>query len=250
MESETTSSQSQAAGITPAELWALIPVKALKLAKQRLKEYLGSLREGFTLAMFEDVLAAVAASRAVTRVVVVTPDARIADMAKQRGITLVQDGAAVGMNAAIGLGVTAIRGMGGQRVVILPADLPLLTGDELDRLAEAFAQQGGGTDREAIGINPSTDRGGTNCFFLDAGKPFSFHYGTGSFSQHRNSAEAHQRKVIALVSPAESLDIDEPSDIGEFLAFCAHHPQFKETQTWKFLRSCERLGPTVSNLES
>jgi len=241
MESETTSSQSQAAGITPAELWALIPVKALNLAKQRLKEYLGPLREGFTLAMFEDVLAAVAASRAVTRVVVVTPDARIADMAKQRGITLVEDGAAVGMNAAIGLGVAAIRGMGGQRVVILPADLPLLTGDELDRLAEVFAQQGGGTDREAIGINPSTDRGGTNCFFLDAGKPFTFQYGTVSFTQHRNSAEAHHRKVIDLVSPAVSLDIDEPRDIGEFLAFCARQPQFRETQTWKFLHSCDRL---------
>lgn len=249
MESETTSSQSQAAGITPVELWALIPVKALPLAKQRLKEYLGPLREGFTLAMFEDVMAAVTVSRAVTRVVVVTPDARIAHLTKQRGITLVEDGGAVGMNAAIGLGVAAISGMGGQRVVILPADLPLLTGDELDCLAEAFAQQGGGADRAAIGINPSTDRGGTNCFFLDAGKPFTFQYGTGSFNLHRNSAEAHHRKVIDLVSPAVSLDIDEPRDISEFLAFCARHPQFRETQTWKFLHSCDRLGPTVLNLE-
>lgn len=235
--------------MAPAELWALIPLKALPLAKQRLKEYLGAQRPGFTLAMFQDVLAAVVASRAVTRVVVVTPDARVARMAKQRGFTLVEDGAAAGMNAAISLGVAAIRSMGGQRVVILPADLPLLTGDELDRLVEAFARQGGGTDREAIGINPSTDRGGTNCLFLDTGKPFTFQYGTGSFMLHRNSAGAQHRKLIDLVSPAVSLDIDEPRDIGEFLAFCARHPQFRETRTWKFLQRCDRLAPAVTNLE-
>ncbi len=249
MESETTSSQSQAESITSAELWALIPVKALLLAKQRLKECLGPLREGFTLAMLQDVLAAVAASRAVTRVVVVTADARVADMARQHGIMVVADGGVVGMNAAIDLAVAAILSKGGRRVVILPADLPLLTGVELDRLAAAFAQQGGGSDRAAIGINPATDRGGTNCLFLDTDRPFTFQYGPGSFTLHRNSAAAHHRKVIALVSPAVSLDIDEPGDIGEFLAFCARHPQFRETQTWKFLHSCDRLGPTVLNLE-
>ena len=194
------------------------------------------------LAMLKDVLAAVTASRTVTSTAIVTPDPQVAGMAGWRGITVIEEEGSGGMNAAIGLGVAKICSLGGRRMVILPADLPLLTGDELDRLVQAYSRQVNDGDGQAIGITPSTDGGGTNCLFMDSCSPITFQYGPGSFKLHRSDAEKHRRKVISLASPVVSMDIDEPGDIDEFLVFCEHHPEFKVTETWRFLQSCDRQG--------
>jgi 2-phospho-L-lactate guanylyltransferase len=241
--------QPQSAACGPAQLWALIPVKALPQAKQRLKDCLGKEREAFTLAMFEDVLAAVEQSRSVRRAVVVTADAHVARLAGQRGIMVVEERGSLGMNAAIGLAVAEIRAQGDRPLVILPADVPLLTGAELDRLAAAYFEHGGGSGHEAIGLSPSARRDGTNCLFLYTDRPFDFSYGQDSYALHRSRAAAQQRLVVSIDSPAVSLDIDQPRDIAEFLAFCARHPRFEATATWKFLASLKRPGQVALNLE-
>ena len=68
------------------DLWALVPVKALEGAKQRLKNCLGADREGFTIAMLKDVLAALSESKEVSHITVVTDDPRVAAIAKQGGL--------------------------------------------------------------------------------------------------------------------------------------------------------------------
>ena len=59
-----------------APTYAIVPVKALALAKRRLAPVLpDAARRRLVLAMLEDVLAAIAGVREIERVVVVTPDA-------------------------------------------------------------------------------------------------------------------------------------------------------------------------------
>ena len=53
-------------------LWALVPVKALGRAKQRLKNCMGEDRAGLTVAMLKDVLAALSESKEISHIVVVT----------------------------------------------------------------------------------------------------------------------------------------------------------------------------------
>jgi 2-phospho-L-lactate guanylyltransferase len=223
-------------------LWALVPVKALTDAKQRLKDCLGEDREGFTVAMLQDVLAALIDSKEVSQVVVVTADDRVAAIAEQAGLLVIDENGSKGMNAAIDLGVEAIRNRGGQRVVILPADIPLMTAAEFDRVAADFEHQGRIEGNDFIGINPSTYRGGTNCIFLNTQQAFTFHYGPDSFSLHRDCAKRHRHRPISLYSPTISLDIDEERDLDALLAFCVRNPEFKETQTWKFLLNTGRTS--------
>ncbi|MSQ97738.1 MAG: 2-phospho-L-lactate guanylyltransferase [Xanthomonadales bacterium] len=219
-------------------LWALVPVKALTMAKQRLQQYFGPKREDFAFAMLKDVLDALVASKAVSGIAIVTADPRVAELALQRGLLLVQEHGNCDMNAAIALGVEAIRQNGGRRLVIIHSDIPLVTGTELDRLAGIFLARAVSCAGEMIGISPSADRGGTNCLFLDAGQPFEFCYGPDSFALHCASAGSRHADVVLLESLTVGMDVDEPGDLGILLEYYRHNEEFQHTATWKFL--CDR----------
>ena len=114
--------------------WALVPVKGLGDAKQRLDATLGADRRGITLAMLNDVLGALGDSSRVEQTAVVTADPDVASVARGLGAVVVDEIEAVGMNAAVRLGIEHILKLNGSHVVVLPADIPLAAGAELDRL--------------------------------------------------------------------------------------------------------------------
>jgi len=215
------------------------------MAKQRLQQYFGPGREDFALAMLKDVLDALDASKTVSGIAIVTADPRVAELARQRGLLLVEENGNCDMNAAIALGVEAIRHNGGRRLVIIHSDIPLLTGTELDRLAGIFLDQAGSCAGEMIGISPSTDRGGTNCLFLDARQAFEFCYGPDSFALHCARADSRQAQVVILDSLTISMDIDEPGDVEKLLVYYRQHAEFQQTETWKLLHSRNRQRPTL-----
>ena len=65
---------------------ALIPVKKLEESKSRLLSSLPSeTRQALTLAMLEDLIEALSASREITRIAVTTPDSTVAEHAKAAG---------------------------------------------------------------------------------------------------------------------------------------------------------------------
>jgi len=218
-------------------LWALIPVKNLAAAKQRLKDRLGLHREEFVLAMLSDVLAAVADSRAIAGTAVVTSDPRVATLAAEQGLTVVEERGSEGLNAAIDQGVAAIRRMGATGVVVLPSDIPLLSGSELDRLIDTFEREAGGHPDHAIGMTAAAEGGGTNFLVTGILRDFAFQYGPDSYMIHSERAKADRRVVISMDSPAVSLDIDEPRQLSELLDFCARNVEFQRTQSWNFLHN-------------
>ena len=217
-------------------LWALVPVKVLAGAKRRLKPCLGPDRVGFTLAMFEDVLNALAHSNKMTHAAVVTADSRVADIAANRGLRVIDEIESKGMNAAIDLGIDAIRRMGGHRVVILPADIPLVTGREIDRLLHALEVEQTAGGNSVIGLGPSANGRGTNFLYLDTGREFQTRYGRNSYRLHREGALESQHRPITLHSRNLSIDIDRERDLQEFISLCLLNPRHQDTESWKFLR--------------
>jgi 2-phospho-L-lactate guanylyltransferase len=217
-------------------LWALVPVKALERAKQRLKNCLGQDRKGLTVAMLKDVLAALSGSKEVSHIAVVTSDSRVAAITKQRGLMVVDEVESKGMNEALELGREVIRRMGGRRMVIVPADIPLLTGPETDRVLRELQIQRQAWRDGVTGIGPSKDRGGTNFLCIETGQPFPLLYGPDSYRRHRECAIEHGSQPLTLQSATISLDIDEDKDLDEFITFCLLNPEYQKTETWQFLR--------------
>ena len=219
-----------------ADLWALIPVKDLGSAKQRLRKYLGADRKAFTVAMLKDVLAALVESKEISQTAVVTADPRVAAIAKQAGAQVVDEVETKGMNEALELGFDAIRRMGGQRIAIIPADIPLMTGTEADQLLQQLRLQRQARSDGVTGIGPSKDFDGTNFLCFETSRPIPLMFGRDSYRRHRKSAMKIGSQPILLKSPTISLDIDESKDMDAFITFCLSNPEYQKTRTWQFLQ--------------
>jgi len=213
----------------------LVPVKVLARSKQRLKPCLGKKRQGLTLAMLQDVLQALLASREVERVAVVTADAAVRKLALESGALVVSEAGASGMCEAIGKGLEAVRQSGGRQVAIVHADIPLLTGAEVDRLLREYHRQRRAADAGLVAAAPAHDRNGTNLLVFDSGRPFPLKYGPDSFRLHREAAQAAGRRFITLESAALALDIDDEQDLEHFVAVCQSDPVCRATASWRYL---------------
>ena len=222
--------------------WALVPVKNLDSAKQRLGACLGADRAGFTLAMLEDVLIALNDSRKVRRVAIVTADTQVAEMGKAYGAVLINEVFPDGMNQAIHLGMETLRKLGARRVLVIPADVPLATGAEIDRLMLELELQRALTGNPAIGIGPSADQNGTNFLCLPTGCHFEFHYGHDSYRQHQGEGMANALTPVALMSSTLARDIDHAQDVYDLIALCKQDPAWQHTRSWAFLQQAVKSG--------
>lgn len=223
-------------------LWALVPVKGLGDAKQRLDTTLGPDRRGITLAMLNDVLVAVADSNRIEQVAVVTADAEVASVASGLGALVVDEIKGGGMNTAIRLGIEQIHQLSGRHVVILPADIPLATGVELDRLMLQLQAEQLAGGNSVVGITASADGRGTNLLCVETSRDFETCYGPNSYSLHLERALQSSCRSVVLDSSALSLDIDSRADLQRFIQTCLAEPRFQATETWKFLRVTDLLG--------
>ena len=91
------------------QMWAVVPVKRLAAAKQRLAGALGPRREEFAFLLACRTMDILRGSGLFTSVIVVTPDPRVAGAAQARGV-LVADDEDISLNDACSLGLrTAVQ---------------------------------------------------------------------------------------------------------------------------------------------
>src|SRR5947208_7440269 len=84
------------------KIWAVVPVKESRHAKQRLSRVLdAAARQQLALAMFEDVMDALAASTHLSGILVPTIDPAAARIAIERGARVIEEGACAGHTAAV-----------------------------------------------------------------------------------------------------------------------------------------------------
>lgn len=188
--------------------WALIPVKPRGLGKTRLDPALGPWeREQLVVAMFHHVLETVHSSPGVDRICVLG--------AQRPGIgrkaTVLPDHG-TDLNAALASGLAVcVAAAQPDRILVLPADLPCLTADDVERLARL--------PDGVMGIAPDRHGTGTNALSLptQAGAWFPFAFGEGSFARHRKLGLDMGMAVMPVHSPGLSRDIDEPADLPDAL---------------------------------
>lgn len=205
---------------------ALLPVKRLDRAKGRLAELLSPAeREQLALATLRTVLAAL--EDAGMKALILTPDAEHLREALGGNAEILQEEpeAARGLNPQLERAVTRLLEAGGlAELLILHADLPLASGDELRRLAAAEPRA------NTVTMVRSRD-GGTNAMLMRPPGRFPLAYGTGSFAKHEMAARAAGMSVAAVESEALSLDLDTPPDLGALLAI----PGGRQTRAGRLL---------------
>jgi 2-phospho-L-lactate/phosphoenolpyruvate guanylyltransferase len=187
-------------GPSPAPaLLAALPLKPFAAAKGRLD---GVLDPPARAALSREAAGRVAqaCAGAGLPVAVVTSDSEVAAWARGMGLEIVPEPPGGGLDGAAWAAAEVALSRG-QAWCIVHGDLPLLTPDDVDRVARAF------WPGRAV-LAPSRN-GGTNLFA--AGVPLPFAYGPRSFSRHLFAARHLEHGVVVTVGTA--LDLDTPEDL-------------------------------------
>ncbi|MGV0034162.1 MAG: 2-phospho-L-lactate guanylyltransferase [Candidatus Azotimanducaceae bacterium WSBS_2022_MAG_OTU7] len=194
---------------------AVIPIKQLEDAKQRLSGLLNSVeRMRLFQAMVEDVLTAVEACTYIDSIVVVTDDQAVAELARSFGADIRPEPETPGLIEAVTETGKQLAAEGVGCMLFLPGDVPLVTPEELDIVLEGF----GGSDQSEFMIVPASDLGGSNCIACSPPDCMSFGFGIDSFRKHLGLARGLGIDPQVAMLPGIGLDIDTPSDITELLA--------------------------------
>jgi FO synthase len=199
---------------------AIVPVKRLTAAKQRLASFLGDRRAQFAFLMAVRVLRALSKTRLLAATVVVTSDSTIDSEARLLGATVVQDHDAE-LNAAIQLGVEAAVQQGAEICLVLPADLACISTESIDELVKEFLRERTVRGDRTVALVRCKDGSGTNFLAFDCRHPPQLAFGLDSFEAHWQSADGH---AVELRSAEIAFDIDSADDVRRFVAQCRAAP--------------------------
>jgi len=190
---------------------ALVPVKRLGAAKSRLRGALGEHADELTLAMLADLSAALVASPQLARVVVVTPDEAVAQVARANGAQarVAED---AGLNEALAAAAGELANEH-ESVLVVLGDVAGATPRDVAALFDALAQLGG----RGVVLAPSRD-GGTAALLRAPHGVIGTRFGAGSAAAHRALAETAGAPFCALALPALAIDLDRPEDLAALLA--------------------------------
>ena len=203
----------------------LVPVKSLVNAKQRLSPIL-SPEERFALAqaMCEDVLQALAHWQSRPAVAVVTSDSFARDLAARFNFDVVPDDSS-GETRAIEVATAVCRERGAASTLVVPADIPLIDGSELQKIVDC-APQGGAV------LVPDVARRGTNAAWRSPGDLFPLRFGNDSFLPHLAAAKATGLPCVVLELPGIARDVDRPEDLRELAAASGERRSQQLARSW------------------
>lgn len=196
---------------------AVLPIKDVGQAKQRLAGFLGAAeRRLLCEAMAEDVLETLSQMPGLSDIVVVTRDARARALATRYGARVLTEPSNDGQSAAVERAAIALACAGVESLLQVPGDVPAASAGEID--AVLAAHEGAGDGAPAVTLVPSHDRRGTNCVLCSPPGALPFAFGHDSFGPHREAAWAQGIAPTILPLPGLGLDIDTPDDLRAFVA--------------------------------
>ena len=207
----------------------LVPVKILADAKQRLSPIL-SPEERFALAqaMCEDVLQALASWENRPAVAVVTSDSFARRLAERFNFEVIADDNS-GETNAIAMATAVCSERGAKSTLVVPADIPMIDGAELQRIFDS-APPGGAV------LVPDAAGRGTNAAWRSPGDLFPLRFGNDSFLPHLAAAEATGLPCVVLELPGIARDVDRPEDLHELAAATGERRSQKLARGWNLSR--------------
>jgi 2-phospho-L-lactate/phosphoenolpyruvate guanylyltransferase len=207
-------------------VWAVVPVKEFKGAKQRLSSCLSAEeRRALAKIMLEDVLDAVSAVQELAGLLVVTVDPTATSLAARYGARVVTEGAREGHTGAVTAAQRLLAREGRAGMMTLPADIPRLSS------AEVAATLAAHRPAPAFTIVPAHDDLGSNTIVCSPPDAVPLRFGEDSFYPHLAAARDRGIDPLVIRQAGIGMDIDHPVDLVAFLrvavptrtlAFLAH----------------------------
>jgi 2-phospho-L-lactate guanylyltransferase len=189
-------------------IWAIVPVKPLRLGKSRLSGVLSDdERAALNRRFLEQTLDTLRNTPEISQMLVVSRDPAALAVARQYGARTVHEDGTPDLNSALTRATYLARQYASQGVLILPADLPLLTKEDLSYFLEFVGKP------PCVVISPDRHDNGTNALLVSPGGMITCDFGTGSFERHCKAALLAGANLQVVRNERIMLDLDTPDDL-------------------------------------
>jgi 2-phospho-L-lactate guanylyltransferase len=189
-------------------LWAIVPVKPLRRGKSRLAGALSEdERTELNRTLLQKTLKTLADLREVEEVLVISRDPHALTIARNFGARTVREDGQPGLNTALKRATVVAQVYATGAVLVLPADLPLLTREDLFTLIERAGEP------PVVVIAPDRHGRGTNALLISPSGLIEYDFGENSFQRHCQRAKEAGARLEILHLPSLELDLDLPEDL-------------------------------------
>ncbi len=188
-------------------LWAIVPVKPLRRGKSRLA---GTLNEDerteLNRALLQHTLETLSELKEVDGVLVVSRDPNALTIARNHGARTVQEDGQPELNTALKRATIVAQVYATRGVLVLPADLPLVTREDIQALIQRA------TEPPVVVIAPDRHKKGTNALLISPPGLIEYDFGENSFERHCELIKKAGARLEIVDLPTLGLDLDVPED--------------------------------------
>jgi len=189
-------------------LWAIVPVKPLRRGKSRLAEVLTQEeRKDLNCNLLAHTVDTLTAIPDIEHVLVVSRDPEALALAREHGARTVQENGASGLNIALAKATIVARNYTTRGVLVVPADLPLITPEDVRAMLERVK------DPPVVVVVPDQRRQGTNALLVCPVGLIDYNFGPKSFQRHCELAVQAGARLEICELPSVALDVDLPEDL-------------------------------------
>ena len=192
-------------------IWAIVPVKPLRRGKSRLAGVFSEdERADLNRHLLENTVCTLKGIPEIEHVLVISRDQSALSLARDLGARTVQENGAPQLNVALERATIVAKTYETRGVLILPADLPLITSEDVNQMLERA------TDPPVVVVAPDRHHKGTNALLVCPAGLIEYHYGDDSFETHSKLAKEAGARLEICELASLTLDLDVPEDL-EFL---------------------------------
>ncbi|HZJ22540.1 MAG TPA: 2-phospho-L-lactate guanylyltransferase [Anaerolineales bacterium] len=187
--------------------WAIVPVKPLRRGKSRLAGILTEdERADLNRALLQHTLQTLSELREVDEVLVVSRDPQVLTIARNHGARTVREDGQPDLNTALKRATVIAQVYATRGVLVLPADLPLISREDALALVERA------TDPPVVVIAPDRHGKGTNALLISPAGLIEYDFGENSFQRHCELVKKSGARLEVVNLHSLGLDLDSPED--------------------------------------
>lgn len=189
-------------------LWAVLPVKPLTKGKSRLHGCMTADEVcSLNRCLFEETFQKLKGSVEIDRILVVSQDESVLEFTRHSGGVALIENQPSSLNEAVSQALSFIEQHDPGTVLIVPADLPWMSAEDLAALLELRQ------DGEFMIIVPDHRQRGTNAILLSQPGLLDPQFGRHSFQKHTQQAANKSVSLIIWLNKNIQRDLDTPQDL-------------------------------------
>lgn len=189
-------------------LWAIVPVKPLRRGKSRLAGALSEdERAELNRTLLQNTLKTLTDLKELEEVLVISRDPQALTLARNYGARTVREDGQPELNTALKRATVIAQVYATRGVLVLPADLPLISRDDILTLIERA------NEPPVVVIAPDRHEKGTNALLISPSGLIEYDFGEDSFQRHCELVRKAGARLEIVNLPNLGLDLDVPEDL-------------------------------------